>query len=465
MLKGEKSNSVISSFLESKLEGNESNDRKLDNYFSDDCVMFRVPKILRQVDEEAYTPRMVSIGPFHYGDPSFKEMQSHKENYYFQKFLARTANDKKRNEKLSEYEGAIKGVILSKYEGAITSDLNHDKFTEVILIDSCFIIELLALLWENIGTRKKDSILKTPLLFNTIKLDLLMLENQIPFSFLKDLYDKFWKPANGPTFLELAKNFFGISSNSLRENDIKHFTDLYRMSFLPRDWVTRARIDIEQYDVGRVQHVCSATKLDKAGVDFCQAPEEDTLLMITVPKQEWWRKGIPCLSSLKLQVPQFTIGDGTEYIMRNVMALEQCKPDPDYKFPICDYIYLMNDLIDSEKDVDLLVEKKVIKHFLGSNKEVADIINKLGKNISLANNKRFIYNSQCNKLNQFNEYWLNRSKATFKRIYFKDVWTGSSTVVGVFVLIFTIVSSFCSIWSFVKDNFGSANQSILSFSY
>ena len=74
-----------------------------------------------------------------------------------------------------------------------------------------------------------------------------------------------------------------------------------------------------------------------------------------------------------LEIPSFTVGDATECVIRNLMALEQCHyPRKAY---ICNYIVLLDHLINTAEDVDLLVEKKVLFNWLGSNKAVATLIN------------------------------------------------------------------------------------------
>ncbi|KAL6202972.1 hypothetical protein ACLB2K_026676 [Fragaria x ananassa] len=40
--------------------------------------IYRVPEKLRRLNENAYTPRVVSIGPFHHGKESLKPMEEHK---------------------------------------------------------------------------------------------------------------------------------------------------------------------------------------------------------------------------------------------------------------------------------------------------------------------------------------------------------------------------------------------------
>jgi hypothetical protein len=46
---------------------------------------------------------------------------------------------------------------------------------------------------------------------------------------------------------------------------------------------------------------------------------------------------------------------------------------------ICNYVVLLDCPIETEEDVNLLVKKKVIVNLLGSNTEMADLINKLGE--------------------------------------------------------------------------------------
>jgi hypothetical protein len=105
------------------------------------------------------------------------------------------------------------------------------------------------------------------------------------------------------------------------------------------------------------------------------------------------------------------------------MALEKCHYP--YKTYICSYVWLLDRLIDTEKDVDLLVDKKVIAHHLGSNAEVATLINKLGDQI-VATTFSFYF------------YPLNHFLATLKREYFPNIFRGTATIVGLIVLGFTL---------------------------
>ena len=57
------------------------------------------------------------------------------------------------------------------------------------------------------------------------------------------------------------------------------------------------------------------------------------------------------------------------------MALEQCHyPNEAY---ICNYVLLLDSLINNKDDVDLLVEEGIIVYSLGNNEAVADMVKNL----------------------------------------------------------------------------------------
>jgi hypothetical protein len=142
-----------------------------------------------------------------------------------------------------------------------------------------------------------------------------------------------------------------------------------------------------------------------------------------------------------LEIPHFRIFDGTECLLRNLMALEQCHYP--LKAYICNYVLLLDDLIDTEKDVDLLVEKKVITNNIGSNAAVATLINRLSLEIVV---EVFCYSSLCQEIISYLDNPWNNTMGTMKSVYFRDFWRGSGTVVGLIVLGFTF-------WGFLRPYF------------
>ncbi|PRQ57301.1 hypothetical protein RchiOBHm_Chr1g0346791 [Rosa chinensis] len=116
------------------------------------------------------------------------------------------------------------------------------------------------------------------------------------------------------------------------------------------------------------------------------------------------------------------------------MALEQFVY-PEEAF-VCNYFLMMDKLVDTVEDVDFLVEKGVIVNMLGSNQQVAQLVNKLCDHIM---EEKSCYNHICKKLNTRYESSLNRHLVSLRKVYFKDVWTGSATFFGVVLVVLTIV--------------------------
>ncbi|XP_062173701.1 uncharacterized protein LOC133879181 [Alnus glutinosa] len=97
---------------------------------------------------------------------------------------------------------------------------------------------------------------------------------------------------------------------------------------------------------------------------------------------------------------------------------------------ICNYADLLDNLIDSEKDVDLLVEKKIIVNNVGSNQRVAELINRLCLEIVVHNES--CYSDIGEDLNAYSENHWNRIMAGMKSKFFCDFWRGAATTFAIF---------------------------------
>ncbi|KAL3745362.1 hypothetical protein ACJRO7_014462 [Eucalyptus globulus] len=81
-----------------------------------DCCIFTVPARLQLTNEEAYTPRVIAIGPYHRLNPSLIPMEDHK-LLYLQNFLQHD-----RNYHLEDYIKRVKsweGEARSYYDKKI----------------------------------------------------------------------------------------------------------------------------------------------------------------------------------------------------------------------------------------------------------------------------------------------------------------------------------------------------------
>ncbi|KAH9674624.1 hypothetical protein KPL70_018527 [Citrus sinensis] len=103
------------------------------------------------------------------------------------------------------------------------------------------------------------------------------------------------------------------------------------------------------------------------------------------------------------------------------MALEQCHCPQETL--VSNYISLMDHLINTEEDVNLLVE--------------AGIICKCAS---------CYYDVVMNLQAHYNNPW-NHAEATLKRVYFTNLWTGTGTVAAVVLLEPTLIRTIRSIMS------------------
>lgn len=106
-----------------------------------ECCIYRVFKLLRKGNEEAYTPKLISIGPFHHNQEELRDMEKHKERY-FRNFLDWTGKSQEDLLKIiADNEKDIRRCYSEDYS-IDCSGLDSTDFVKMILLDAIFIIEL-----------------------------------------------------------------------------------------------------------------------------------------------------------------------------------------------------------------------------------------------------------------------------------------------------------------------------------
>ncbi|XP_030963874.1 putative UPF0481 protein At3g02645 [Quercus lobata] len=416
-----------------------------------ECCIYRAPKKLREVNKEAYTPKLISIGPFHYGGKEPRDKDGEREQRemeklkvgYLKKFCNRTRKSQKEIARIiEENEEKIRRCYSESF------DICHEDFVKMVLLDSTFIIELFLRSYME-EEYENDYILSKPWLKIGVSHDLILLENQLPFFILKELHNQFSRSEenNNISFRRLACKFFHLTGKKLLEKEIKHFTDLIRYFYYPSTLKSGNGIIFDLH---------SATELYEAGVIFRTSEKGRMLLDIQFPNMplkrcpcfncSWLLNCLPCLKCFPclegtqtfLYVPQFLVQDKTEGLLRNLMALEQCHyPSEAY---ICNYICLLDYLINTREDVELLVDKKIIINMLGSNEAIATMVNKLGLEIVETCS---CYFGLAQELNKHYDECCNRNMGNLRSSYFSNLWRGTATIIGLIVLGFTL-------WNFIR---------------
>ena len=80
-------------------------------------------------------------------------------------------------------------------------------------------------------------------------------------------------------------------------------------------------------------------------------------------------------------MPILNINDFTKIFLKNIMAFEHCHiQDTDI---INQYLTILDFLIDTKKDVNILVDNKIIVNWMGDVNAVVVMSNSLGSNLSM----------------------------------------------------------------------------------
>ncbi|XP_050387530.1 UPF0481 protein At3g47200-like, partial [Argentina anserina] len=247
---------------------------------------------------------------------------------------------------------------------AETIAFSSDEFLRIILVDVAFLIEVLLRFRFRQLSEENDRLFIRPWMFEDLWMDLLLLENQLPFFILEDCFDadKIQRSSNLSERLSLIDltHFFLHKQNAdnggnleiIRSFKVAHLVDFCRSLYLPlKPSATRGPIP---------KTTLSITGLNRAGVKF-KLGSSSNLFDIQF-----------CSGVLK--IPKLAISDQLEITIKNLIAFEQTDC---METIIGDYAFIINRLVKTSKDVELLVGNSILEDGLGSSSEAAAVINNL----------------------------------------------------------------------------------------
>lgn len=452
--------------------------------------IYKVPNKLSKLKEDAYTPSIVSIGPFHHNNKAMQAFEEHKQRYMvylFKRFSLRARST------LQDCATAI--LKLEKTaRRCYSEEIGFDKFefAEILLVDGCFLLELF-FKHSNIENHEEHSV-EDPLINNartiaTLQHDLALLENQIPFSVLETLFDimKLRSSFTEHNVATLAFLFFKSAlslSNQAIESEASNLSGCYDhiLDILHKFYSQTIVKCPETFDIlelpisakipqsGDLQRKglrdC-ATKLLKAGIHFAAntADANENLLDIKFSATD----GVVTMPPLHIQEAI------TETIFRNLIAFEQCRRTGSTSHHIASYVFLMRSLLHSSDDVGILHEKGIIKYEFsngggGGGENVTSLFESICNGVVLND---FYFSKLCEDVNGY--YYDRMSRWHWRRlylnlddnwrttkhkwheymlelfsVYLKNPWTTLKVIAAVLLLIFTALQTYYTILSYFK---------------
>ncbi|KAL7106060.1 hypothetical protein ACP275_07G087400 [Erythranthe tilingii] len=396
------------------------------------CTIYRVHKHLRNVNMKAYEPEVIAIGPYHRGKDNLQMMEDHKLCYL------RLILERKDINNIETYVSAIEPLeeeARKCYAEPIT--LNSPEFLEMLILDGCFIIDLVRKCNRPHMRENNDPIFHMDWIINSLQRDLILFENQVPFFILCKLFDLIEVPNEHSRLIYLLSIFFNsifpgnikrnVSTNRSSDN-IKHLLDLMHSNWHPS--FDRSNFGKnENNERRRWRFINNATELREANVKF-KRTEGVSLFDLR------FKDGNMLLAPL-------TIEDRTESLFRNLVAYEQYFGDGQTNY-VTDYVKFLDCLIDSSRDVAILSRHGIIDSWLGDDEVVANMFNKLTDSVA-GPGTHFVYANIFHVVNKHCNGQRNRWMAKLRRNYLNSPWAVISVLFAVLLLLLTVTQTVCSI--------------------
>ncbi|CAB4315127.1 unnamed protein product [Prunus armeniaca] len=444
--------------------------------------IYRVP---RKVKDDAYNPRVVSVGPLHRNNPNLFAMKEHKWRHML--LILQQTND------FSDTVRLLKACtdafyvsgnyrLIKKVRESYAVDLkdieDHD-LAEMMLLDGCFILQLFLRNHQRSCSnddQDNDPIFSSAWMLATLRHDLTLLENQIPFFILDELYRiiiqphiekypepnsvaslalKFFQPMYQQEItqdtdtagcknllLHLCNNFFPPSSGHIIEvggpakpsnqrtikegtdtKDCEHLLHLLH-NFLrpssgdpekPSNQQTKKEVRPRKEKKNKFK-LCASDLYD-GGVQF-ETGSTDGQLYINFDSD----RGV-------IKIAPLSIDDTIDSLFRNLIAFEQC--DLRSSHHIASYVIVMKSLIRSEEDIKLLKKQGIITEEVPEGNYLRDddfesILNHI--------NLKFCFGQLCDEVNEYSKslkfYFWYKFKARLRRDmkslhdkYFSSSWS------------------------------------------
>ncbi|PWA85518.1 hypothetical protein CTI12_AA149090 [Artemisia annua] len=396
--------------------------------------IYMVPRVYRDLSPHSFTPRVVSIGPLHHQDEHLKGFEVQKAAH-MQDLLHNILRP------LDSTPEEILKACVTKISGSIDKikacyvgmkRYTDSELVKMMVMDACFILAFM------FNLESDSSLGKHSLLYPHILIDMVLIENQIPFFVLQDIFEctvlKHY-PTNPTTLSEIifaVAQFFNLFERDLvMDNSSISSTHDHILGFLHKSYQNPDRdSSIPQKPVK--SH--SVVDLDRAGVRFSNkidakwpmAMELELSRFLCFPLS--WSKPT-------LKMPVLRIHDPSELVIRNLIIYEHAA---EVQACVTSYMYAMDYLIDTPEDFAKLVRSQVLVNKIGSNEEAANIINNICKGVPFAD---FYYEDEWKQMDDYyNAYWP-KLFAELRRKYFSNPWSIIAVIAGIVLFVLTVVQT------------------------
>lgn len=409
---------------------------KLSNPTQSKPTIFKVDDRLRQVNAKDYEPQIVSIGPIHHDKDHVKTMEQHKLRYLHQLLQQ---NSGLTIDKLVEKLRQVEANARQCYSNSL--NLDTDNFVRMLLLDGCFVVQLLRNYFFFDESTEDDPIFESETL-SQIRHDLMLFENQLPFIVLNLLFHttKTDDPDDNISHLVhfLVQDMFPwldaskLESQSHTHTHLQpdHLLGLVYRCFFPFSTKTQTPSKTKPRK-GKASpvHINSASELKEVGIRLKRSKQNSLTFAAGI-----------------LRFPPLEVSGKTESLLRNVMAYEQLRLDDDHSKHVTDYAFFMHCLIRSTKDIEILRRSGIISNYLGGDENILQMFDRLGTNF--LRSSEFCYSDEFESLTRHCGRRHKKWMAKLRRNYFNSPWSMVKFLAATLLLLLTLTQTVFSVLSF-----------------
>ncbi|KAG1334046.1 UPF0481 protein [Cocos nucifera] len=401
-----------------------------------DYNIYEVPREIYESDKNAYEPKAVCIGPFFHEWRYQKHLSSMQ--FYKTDCVTELMPKKVTREKCMTEMKGLEKTVRQKYSKDF-SKIKPDDFARMLMKDGCFLLHLLRRYVRGPespkGGRKEAKVSNGRMqIWNLVRYDLLLLQNQIPFCVIQRLHKFIYPNDNNINLVDCAINFF----SSLRPcrkpkqsrfyypvEDVHHLLHLIYSSLLPCPQYGTSSSGPKKLR----RWIPKATELQLAGVKFKRRKKSasDFLSFLDVK-----------FSDGLMEIPKIKVHDYSASLFRNLIAWEQCFPHTECH--VTAYAFFMNFLINTKEDMrllhleNILIDLKTVDKHKGATHFFSRLCNEVGYD-----------NNYLGKLFsdvvKYHDTTLNKLRAEFFGKYFKSPLTAISLIAGVIAVPLNVLSN------------------------
>ncbi|XP_060210750.1 UPF0481 protein At3g47200-like [Lycium barbarum] len=408
-----------------------------------------------------YDPKVVSLGPYHHGKKKLKFVEDYKP-----KAVKMFIDDVPKIE--DEYLNAILeniGYVRSCYlEEFMPSMYTDEDFAIMMLRDACIILNYLE---SKEKSFKKDAMIEHlgTAVYNSIRRDMYLLENQVPFRILEILVGLKYDTDKHAFVTEMEKSFFRMFFHD-RAAELPEANEINKLGTEPLHLLEISRrVIVAGYDRDPKsetgEHWCDINNLVSCLEKNCCGDDEirgqHVFRSVTALKSKGVNFSASGIRSLKgvrfspyklcksaeLKLPLLYVTKDTRVFFKNLIAYEFSPyvPNPSNN-AVTAYVNFMRLLVISKQDVKELREKQIIINGLGRDKEVVEMYKAL--DTFGAEDSSFLWYVK----RDIEEHYHSKTKtwmADLWTTYFDNPWSIIALFVAAIVLCLDIVQAYYAV--------------------